>query len=99
MEYKELEPVNIYIPSTNQVVCIKEGSGDNLSREDRAEGFKDYIYYTQYQLGEDIEEVDGGEIMEKEFLRDKYNSLEETIDQVLEMAYDSIPSYTILRKQ
>lgn len=87
---KELNPVYIYIPSKNQIIGIKEGSGCNLSHEDLAKGYIDYIYYTQYSLGEDIEEVDGGEILQKELLRDVYKSLfdKEVIEQVLEFAYD-----------
>ena len=39
MFYKELDPIVLYIPECNQLVSIKEGSGDNLSKEDREEGF------------------------------------------------------------
>lgn len=88
-EYKEeLKPVYIYVPTKNQIIGIKEGSGDNLSKEDRENGYVDYIYYSQYELGEDIEEVDGGDILQKEYLRDKYKSLEEVIPEVLEFVYD-----------
>ena len=94
---KELKPVNLYIPSKNQLVCIKEGSGDNLSYADRYEGYIDYIYYTQYDLGEDPEEVDGGIILRKEFLADTHDSLEEVIDDVIDMAYSSDVDYVILK--
>ena len=96
---KELDPVSLYIPESNQLVIIKEGSGDNLSKQEREEGYKDYIYYTQYSLEDgECEEVDGGIIIEKEFLQDKYKTLYETISSVLRMAYDGIPEYIILKK-
>jgi len=87
---KELDPVYIYVPSTKQIVSIIEGSGDNLSKEDREEGYIDYIYFTQFSLNQgDISEVDGGILMKKKFLRDTYKSLIEAVPEVLEMAYDS----------
>ena len=89
MSIKELKPINLYIPSKNQILILKEGSGDNLSYADRQEGYVDYIYFTQYDLGNDLEEVDGGILMYDEYLVDKYKSLEEAIDDILNMAYDS----------
>ena len=90
MSYKELEPVNIFIPECNQLVIIKEGSGDNLSREDREEGFVDYVYYTQYSLDNgDVEEIDGGMLLQKTYLAETYSSLRLLIGDVLDMAYDS----------
>ena len=47
----------VFVPSKRQIICIQEGSGDNLSDEDLDEGYVDYIYYTQYSL-EDFEEED-----------------------------------------
>lgn len=41
----------IFIPDENQIIRISEGSGDNLLPEDTAEGYVDYIYYEQYELG------------------------------------------------
>ena len=101
MSYKELDPVSLFIPECNQIVIIKEGSGDNLSREDREEGFVDYIYYTQYSLNNgDIEEVDGGMILQKSYLADTYSSLRLVISDVLDMAYDSKDTpYVVLAKK
>ena len=41
------DDVYIYVPSEQQIIKISEGSGDNLSEEDMAEGYVDYIYYEQ----------------------------------------------------
>lgn len=94
----DLEIVNLYIPDKDEILSIKEGSGFNLSKQDIKKGYKDYIYYAQYSLGETIEEVDGGELMTKKLLRDKYESLEQTIKEVLKFTCDYIPDYIILKK-
>lgn len=101
MSYKELDPVNIFIPECNQIIIIKEGSGDNLSREDMEDGFVDYIYYTQYSLNDgDIKEIDGGMILQKTYLAETYSSLRLVISDVLEMAYDSkYTPYVMLNKK
>ncbi len=101
MSYKELEPVNLFIPECNQLLIIKEGSGDNLSYEDREEGFVDYIYYTQYSLESgDPNEIDGGMILQKTYLSETYSSLRLVIGDVLDMAYDSKDTpYILLAKK
>ena len=101
MSYKELDPVTLYIPECNQLVIIKEGSGDNLSREDREEGYVDYVYYTQYSLDKgDVDEVDGGMLLQKTYLAETYSSLRLVIGDVLDMAYDSENTpYIILSKK
>lgn len=101
MSYKELEPVNLFIPECNQLLIIKEGSGDNLSYEDREEGYVDYIYYTQYSLNSgDPDEIDGGMILQKTYLAETYDSLESVIGEVLDMAYDSKDTpYVLLAKK
>ena len=46
-----------------QIVRIAEGTGDNLLPEDQDQGYVDYIYYEQYELSQDMPEVDGGQVM------------------------------------
>lgn len=77
----------VFIPETKQIIRIAEGSGDNLLREDVKEGYVDYIYYEQYELGADMPEIDGGQILLKELLRDKYQCMADCIPDVLDMAY------------
>lgn len=79
----------IFIPEKRQVIHISEGSGDNLLQEDIENGYVDYIYYEQYELGADVMEMDGGQILLKEMLRDKYRCMEECIPEILDMAYGS----------
>lgn len=77
----------IYVPEMRQIIRIAEGSGDNLLPEDVREGYVDYIYYEQYELGIDMPEVDGGQIMLDKLLRDKYQCIADCIPDVLDMAY------------
>lgn len=81
------EDLFIYVPEKRQVVRIAEGSGDNLLSEDVERGYVDYIYYEQYELGIDMPEVDGGQIMLKSLLRDEYQCISDCIPDVLDMAY------------
>lgn len=81
--------VYIYVPAVRQIVRISEGTGDNLLYEDRDEGFVDYIYYEQFELGIDMQEVDGGQVMLTELFRDKYKCTAACIPDVLDMAYGS----------
>ena len=82
----DFRTVTVYCPEYEEVVKISEGTGDNLSSEDMAEGFVDYIYYTQYSA-ESFEEVDGGQIMERVLIQDKYKSLSDAVPEVLSFAY------------
>lgn len=72
------------------------GSGDNLLQEDIENGYVDYIYYDQYELGADVTEMDGGQILLEEMLKDKYRCMEECIPDVLEMACGCLVGFTIL---
>lgn len=79
----------IFVPEMKQIVRIAEGTGDNLLPEDQDQGYVDYIYYEQYELSHDVPEVDGGQIMLEEMLRDKYKCIADCIQDVLSMAYGS----------
>jgi hypothetical protein len=79
--------IYIYVPATRQIIRISEGTGDNLLYEDREDGYVDYIYYEQYEFGENIEEADGGQVMLTELFRDKYKCTAACIPDVLDMAY------------
>ena len=83
------DPIYIYVPSEQQLIRIAEGSGDNLDDDDIKAGYVDYIYYDQYELDSQMDNVDGGQIMMTELFRDKYKSTEECIPEVLEFAFGS----------
>lgn len=79
----------LFVPEMKQIIRIAEGTGDNLLAEDIADGYVDYIYYEQYELGAGMPEVDGGQIMMDELFRDKYRCTADCIQDVLSMAYGS----------
>lgn len=81
------DDIFIYVPEYRQIIRIAEGTGDNLLAEDRDEGYVDYIYYEQHELDTDLPEVDGGQIMLTELLREQFNTILECIPNVLDMAY------------
>jgi hypothetical protein len=91
------DDIFIYIPDFRQIVRISEGTGDNLLHEDIDAGYVDYIYYEQHELSTDLPEVDGGQVMLTELLRDQFKAMLECIPAVLEMAYgDADLEYMLL---
>ncbi len=65
--------VLVWIKSKKAFLKIQEGTGDNLSREDRLEGYVDYVLWSTFRPSEiDIDEelemklLDGGILMCKE---------------------------------
>lgn len=86
----------IYVPEMRQIVRISEGTGDNLHPEDLDQGYVDYIYYDQHELSNGMPEVDGGQVLLKEMLRDKYRCMADCIPSVLDMAYGNSLIYCII---
>ena len=83
----EFNDIFIYVPTMRQIIRIDEGSGDNLTDDDIAQGYVDYIYYEVYNVQQDLPEVDGGIIMLTEWFQEKFESTKEAIPAVLDMAY------------
>ena len=83
----EFNDIFIYVPTMRQIIRIDEGSGDNLTDDDIAQGYVDYIYYEVYNVQQDLPEVDGGTIMLTEWFQEKFESTKEAIPAVLDMAY------------
>ena len=95
--HQRYSDIFIFVPEMRQVILIAEGDGSNLLAEDIENGYVDYIYYEQYELGVDMPEVDGGQILLGEMLRDKYRCMAECIPDVLDMAYgDRMTGYMVL---
>ena len=87
----------IYVQTKKQIIRIDEGSGDNLTDDDIAQGYVDYIYYEVYNVQQDLPEVDGGTIMLSEWFQEKFESTKEAIPAVLDMAYgDESIEYVML---
>ena len=79
-----------------QIIRIAEGDGSNLLPEDIEEGYVDYIYYEQYEIRADLPEVDGGQILLEEPLRNKYCCMTGCIPDVLDMAYGCLAGFIFL---
>lgn len=77
----------IYVQTRKQIIRIDEGSGDNLTDDDIAQGYVDYIYYEVYNVQQDLPEVDGGMIMLTELFQEKFKSTKDAIPAVLDMVY------------
>lgn len=85
----------IYVPEKNELVLIAEGSGDNLSYEDEEAGYVDYLMYDTYDC-KTMEQLDGGQLMTTELVRDKYSALAEAAPDVLDFAYGSALEYRVV---
>lgn len=87
----------IYVQTKKQIIRIDEGSGDNLTDDDIAQGYVDYIYYEVYNVQQDLPEVDGGMVMLTELFQKKFKSVKDAIPAVLDMAYgDESIKYVVL---
>lgn len=61
----------IFIRDLNKMITAVEGTGDNLTAEDEAEGLKDYMMTSIYKVdGEEVELEDGGQMMTAEYIKD-----------------------------
>ncbi len=61
----------IFIRDINKLITGVEGTGDNLTKEDEAEGLKDYMMTSVYSVSEDeITLEDGGQMMTSEYIKD-----------------------------
>lgn len=94
---KNYRIIALFIPSKTDIIIFEEGDGEQLLAEDRRAGYVDYIDYTMYNAI-DMDDYDGGLIMFKELLREKYKSSEEMIPVVLNYIYESQPEYVLLDK-
>lgn len=73
----------IFIKDINKLITAVDGTGDNLTKEDEAEGLKDYMMTSVYGIdGESVELEDGGQMMTSEYIKDL--ELEEVAQRLLD---------------
>lgn len=61
----------IITKDTEKLITIVEGAGDNLTAEDKADGFVDYVMTSIYHVdGEDIVLEDSGQMLSKYLIED-----------------------------
>ena len=82
-------------------IKICEGTGDNLLREDIAEGYVDYMMIDGYSyngsdLVEDYDIVEGGQAMLTEYYQDMFETPIEVINYLIEGDWIPNVDYTIL---
>ena len=89
--YASYDDLIIFVPEKGELISLSKGTGDNLLAEDREDGYVDYIEYTQREgTTEGMEEIDGGMMMFKQPIQNKYSSLAGTIPDLLEYIYDEL---------
>lgn len=85
----DYEPIWFAVPSKNTIVFLQEGSGDNLDRNDRKNGYVDYLDFASFELGHCyVNESNGGIRLLKEYTWNKYMCLADAIPDVLDSLYD-----------
>jgi len=67
------DEIMVYVKKKKLFLYVAEGTGDNLWQEDMDEGYVDYLYIEVYKMdGTEMFEVDGGELLLKEYVKDRY---------------------------
>lgn len=77
----------IYYKEKGELISISEGDGSNLSSEDEANGYADYLYYDVYDIQNLGETKDGGMVLLKKPIKEEFNCANEVIARVLNMHY------------
>ncbi|MBS4933713.1 MAG: hypothetical protein KH020_20915 [Clostridiales bacterium] len=64
---------------------ITEGTGDNLLREDKVEGYVDYLLLEEleYDGQNSLDEVDGTQVMFTELYQEKFQTVEELLEYLI----------------
>lgn len=65
------------------IMRVAEGTGDNLLREDIAEGYVDYITIDLFRINEDAD-PEGGMLLTKKLIREYPNGLYDLIPDAME---------------
>lgn len=87
----------IYVKKEEKIICISEGDGCNLSKDDIANGYVDYLYYDIYdpQYIEDV--MDGGMALCEKPIPEEFSDISEVVSRVLDLHYGTDKlSYIIL---
>lgn len=78
----------------NKLIAVAEGTGDNLTKEDTDAGYVDYYMLTIYeQDGDELREVDGGQLLLKKPIRGM--SYDDRVEEVLQFC-DVHNNYKVL---
>lgn len=73
----------IYLTKKHQIIVVAEGTGDNLTREDEADGIRDYWMSSLYEVnGEEIKLLEQSQILTSHLIAEL--SQEEQVDIIKE---------------
>ena len=73
----------IWVKDADRLITAVEGTGDNLTKEDEAEGLKDYMMTSIYRVeGEEVVLEDGGQMMTSVYIKDL--ETEEVVERLLD---------------
>ena len=86
----------VYVPNVEELFCISEGDGCNLTDEDIKAGYEDYLYYDVYNIQELSDVEDGGMVLLEKSIPEEFNNLSEIIERTLNMGGIFGLSYQIL---
>lgn len=92
------DDLTIFVPEKKELIYLGEGIVGNLFADDVAKGYVDYVNYTRRDIQEGLEEIDGGMMLFKKLIRNKYSCLADTIPELLEYIFDEKDlDYAIIR--
>lgn len=78
------DDVFVFLPESKSYISVQEGTGDNLLADDIADGYVDYVMYSLWHRdNSELVEDEGGMIMMRELIRDKYERLADLVPEVL----------------
>lgn len=79
------------------IIRIAEGNGSNLLPEDENQGYVDYIMIDTIEYnGYDFIEVDGAQVMLTEMFQDKFKTIEDLIQSLVEDGWIPDEKYAFL---
>lgn len=89
------ERMLLYIPEVQEVLQISLGEG-NMSEEDYADGYSDYLDIEAWEFGSGyFTDGDGGMYLTREHIP----YVESCLDEYLKERYNAIPKYIIMEKE
>lgn len=71
----------IWVKDADRLITAVEGTGDNLTADDEAEGLVDYMMTSIYRIdGEEVVLEDGGQMMTSVYIKDlEYEEIAERL--------------------
>ena len=99
----DIQDVTCYVPYTGTFIRASKGAGGNLLEEDIKNGYKDYVYISEYQYSDgELTETDGGQMLLKDDFDNIYAETDvETVNQLVcdAMAFlgYTIYNYTLIQ--